>query len=49
MRDSGEFKKKRPYSMVNKHKKALDLVPKINASKEDILLYKMLRLTDSYV
>ena len=48
-RDSDEFQKRRPNSMVNKHKRALDIVPKINANKEDILLYKMLRLTDSYV
>ena len=40
----------RPYSVLNTAKsKKLDLIPKINASKEDVVFYKMLRLTDSYV
>lgn len=48
--NSNKDGKFRPYSVLNTVKsKKLDLIPKINASKEDVVFYKMLRLTDSYV
>ena len=42
-------KKKRPHSTMSEQHKTKNLIPKINASKEDVTFYKMLRLTDSYV
>ena len=45
--------KRRPHSVLNnrnhKTRNQNQLIPKINASKEDVIFTKMLRLTDTYV